>query len=79
MAIKISPIESEDDYGNGRYFLPPPSKRLIVKRAGSSITRQIPKPVVLIDSREQSPFCKSALKIDPPSASNIDPPQAVIF
>ena len=23
-------------------------------------------------------FCKSALKIDPPSASNFDPPQAVI-
>jgi ERCC4-type nuclease len=34
----------------------PPSGRLIVKRNGHSITRQIPKPVVLIDTREQSPF-----------------------
>ncbi|OGW52783.1 MAG: hypothetical protein A2Y81_13115 [Nitrospirae bacterium RBG_13_43_8] len=38
------------------YFVPPPSKRLIIKRNGSSITRQIPKPTVLIDSREKSPF-----------------------
>lgn len=34
----------------------PPSGRLIVKRNGHSITRQIPKPVVLIDTRERSPF-----------------------
>jgi len=34
----------------------PPSGRLTVKRGGHSITRQIPKPVVLIDSREQLPF-----------------------
>jgi ERCC4-type nuclease len=33
-----------------------PSGRLIVKRDGHSITRQIPKPVVLVDSREQLPF-----------------------
>jgi ERCC4-type nuclease len=33
-----------------------PSGRLTVKRGGHSITRQIPKPVVLIDSREQLPF-----------------------
>ena len=33
-----------------------PSGRLTVKRDGHSITRQIPKPVVLIDSREQLPF-----------------------
>lgn len=45
-----------DDYENERYFVPPPSKRLIVKRNGSSITRQIPKPVVLIDTREQKPL-----------------------
>lgn len=45
-----------DDFDNERYFVPPPSKRLIVKRNGSSITRQIPKPIVLIDSRERSPF-----------------------
>lgn len=38
------------------YFVPPPSRRLIVKRNGSSITRKIPKPTVLIDSREKSPF-----------------------
>ena len=31
----------------------PPSGRLIVKRGGHSITREIPKPVVLIDTREQ--------------------------
>ena len=43
-------------YENEHYFVPPPSKRLIVKRNGSSITRQIPKPVVLIDTREQNPF-----------------------
>lgn len=35
---------------------PPPSGRLIVKRNGHSITRQIPKPIVLVDSREQYPF-----------------------
>jgi ERCC4-type nuclease len=35
---------------------PPPSGRLLVKRQGSSITRRIPKPVVVIDTREQAPF-----------------------
>jgi len=34
----------------------PPTGRLIVKRNGHSITRQIPKPVVLIDTREKYPF-----------------------
>lgn len=34
----------------------PPAGRLIVKRKGHSITRQIPKPVVLVDTREQTPF-----------------------
>ena len=33
-----------------------PSGRLVVKRNGHSITRQIPKPVVLIDTREKEPF-----------------------
>ncbi|HZW84204.1 MAG TPA: ERCC4 domain-containing protein [Candidatus Deferrimicrobium sp.] len=56
MAIKALAMESEDAYENERYFVPPPSKRLIVKRDGSSITRQIPKPVVLVDTREQHPF-----------------------
>ena len=35
---------------------PPPSRRLIVKRGGHSITRQIPKPVVLVDTRERDPL-----------------------
>lgn len=34
----------------------PPQRRLIVKRAGHSITRKIPKPLVLVDTREQLPF-----------------------
>lgn len=34
----------------------PPSSRLIVKRGGHSITRQIPRPIVLIDTREQMAF-----------------------
>lgn len=34
----------------------PPSGRLIVKRSGHSITRRIPKPVVLVDTREKYPF-----------------------
>jgi ERCC4-type nuclease len=33
-----------------------PSGRLTVKRGGHSITRRIPKPVVLVDTREQLPF-----------------------
>lgn len=36
--------------------VPPTTSRLIVKRGGSSITRQIPKPVVVIDTREQQPL-----------------------
>jgi ERCC4-type nuclease len=34
----------------------PPLGRLIVKRSGHSITKQIPKPVVIIDTREKTPF-----------------------
>jgi len=34
----------------------PPTRRLIVKRNGHSITRQIPKPIVLVDTREKYPF-----------------------
>jgi ERCC4-type nuclease len=37
-------------------FAPPPSGRLLVKRDLHSITRLIPKPVVVVDTREQSPF-----------------------
>jgi len=40
---------------------PPPSGRLIVKRDGRSITRRIPKPVVIIDTREQAPFTFTAM------------------
>jgi ERCC4-type nuclease len=36
--------------------VPPPTGRLIVRRNGHSITRQIPKPVVLMDTREKTPF-----------------------
>lgn len=36
--------------------LPPTNSRLLVKRGGSSITRQIPKPTVIVDTREQAPF-----------------------
>ena len=35
---------------------PPPTGRLIVKRGGHSITRKIPKPIVIIDTREKNPF-----------------------
>ncbi len=34
----------------------PPAGRLLVKRDGHSITRQIPKPTVLVDTREKLPF-----------------------
>ncbi len=37
-------------------FVSPPPRRLLVKRDGHSITRSIPKPTVLIDTREQTPF-----------------------
>lgn len=41
-----------------RTFVPATTGRLIVKRGGSSILRSagIPKPVVLVDSREQRPL-----------------------
>ncbi len=38
------------------YFVNPPAGRLLVKRDGHSITRSIPKPTVLVDTREQTPF-----------------------
>jgi hypothetical protein len=34
----------------------PSQGRLLVKRAGHSITGQIPKPVVIVDTREKAPF-----------------------
>ena len=36
--------------------VPPTKSRLIVKRGGSAITGKVPKPVVLVDTREQNPF-----------------------
>ena len=52
--------DSIDEYGieseSRPYPVAPPSGRLIVKRDGHSITRQIPKPIVLVDTREQYPF-----------------------
>ena len=37
-------------------FCAPPPGRLIVKRDGKSITRKIPKPIILVDTREKVPF-----------------------
>jgi hypothetical protein len=58
-----SDIEEEDLIEETIYYpaqapnaVPPPTGRLLVKRNGHSITRQIPKPVVLVDTREQMPF-----------------------
>ena len=34
----------------------PTKSRLIVKRNGHSITRKIPKPFVLVDTREKDPL-----------------------
>lgn len=36
--------------------VPPTKSRLIVKRDGKSITGTVPKPVVLVDTREQMPM-----------------------
>lgn len=36
--------------------VPPTNSRLIVKRGGSAITRHVPKPTVLVDTREQTPL-----------------------
>jgi len=49
----------EDDFHEAIRYLNPvgaPSGRLIVKRNGHSITRQIPKPIVLVDTREKFPL-----------------------
>src|SRR5271169_2680060 len=41
-----------------RKFVPPPEKRLNVMRDGQGMIREwkIPKPIVLVDTREQAPF-----------------------
>ena len=44
------------DYEKANAFVTPPPGRLIVKRDGKSITRKIPKPTILVDTREQLPF-----------------------
>ena len=36
--------------------VPPTTSRLLVKRNGSSITRSIPRPTVIVDTREQCPL-----------------------
>ena len=61
---RVIPRIIKSDYEEGEPYKPvqracpasPPSGRLLVKRDGHSITRQIPKPTVLIDTREKSPF-----------------------
>lgn len=40
--------------------VPPTTSRLIVKRGGKAITGTIPKPVILVDTREQTPLDLSA-------------------
>ena len=62
----IEPDENDTDdrevLMQKQYPAGPPTGRLIVKRDGRSITRQIPKPVILIDAREQYPFDFSRFK-----------------
>jgi ERCC4-type nuclease len=43
-------------------FALPPSGRLQVKRGGHSILKLVPKPIVIVDSREQMPFSFIGLK-----------------
>lgn len=38
------------------YPVPPTTSRLIVKRDGKAITGKVPKPLILVDTREQAPF-----------------------
>ena len=55
--IKVDCKKDEpDEPTQHRYPVAPPSGRLIVKRDGHSITRQIPKPTILFDTREKTPF-----------------------
>ena len=62
MTKPLNEIENDDDWDFPGEIISqpdpvaPPSGRLIVKRGGHSITRQIPKPVVLVDTREKCPF-----------------------
>lgn len=56
--FEIENDNAHDSNASIRKYQPaaPPSCRLIVKRGGHSITRQIPKPIVLVDTREKYPF-----------------------
>lgn len=67
MTISKYEIDEDDLYNPDvsiREYHPaaPPSGRLLVKRGGHSITRQIPKPIVLVDTREKNPFDFSGFK-----------------
>ncbi len=66
-STECEPENDDDEYDSEfsveeHHPVAPPSGRLIVKRGGHSITRQIPKPVVLIDTREKTPLNLSRLK-----------------
>ena len=60
MTDLIEPDENDTDdrevFMQKQYPAAPPTGRLIVKRDGHNITRQVPKPIVLIDTRERYPF-----------------------
>lgn len=45
---ELSEYLENNENQNHVSFLPPPSSRLIVKRDGHSMTKKIPKPIVLI-------------------------------
>jgi hypothetical protein len=47
------------DEDETREFVPPSTSRLSVMRNGHRVVREwkIPKPVVLVDTREQLPWC----------------------
>ena len=68
MSISECEAEKDNDAFDPEAFIreyhpvAPPNGRLIVKRGGHSITRQIPKPTVLVDTREKYPFDFSTFK-----------------
>lgn len=51
-------VQMDESATAGPHFLPAGSGRLLVKRNGHSILRsaRIPKPVILVDSRERKPY-----------------------
>jgi len=42
--------------------VPPPKSRLMIQRNGNSLLKQVPKPIILIDTREVTPFTFAAYK-----------------